>query len=64
MASAGSSIAPGCDGRSELSNFDYLVLASIADSSHLPAMASYRPVGTPQSAPGVLDRSDKRYSER
>jgi hypothetical protein len=64
-ASAGSSNAPGCQGRPKLSNFDYLVLASIADSPHLPAMASYRPVGTQHSAPGLLGRSaDKHFGQR
>jgi hypothetical protein len=64
-ASAGSSNTPACHGRPKLSNFDYLVLASIADSPQLPAMASYRPLGTPRGAPSALDRSsDKRYSQR
>jgi hypothetical protein len=61
-ASASSSNTPGCHGRPKLSNFDYLVLASIADSPHLPAMASYRPMRTQHSVPSLLDRSaDKRY---
>ena len=61
-ASAGSSNTPGCHGRPKLSNFDYLVLASIADSPHLPAMAGYRPMRTQHSVPSLLDRSaDKRY---
>lgn len=64
-ASAGSSDTPGCHGRPKLSNFDYLVLASIADSPRLPAMASYRPMGTQRSAPSLLERSaDKHYSQR
>jgi hypothetical protein len=70
-ASAGSSNSPACHGRPKLSNFDYLVLASIADSTQFPAMASFRPLGTQHSlaaqhgAPGALDRSiDKRYSQR
>jgi hypothetical protein len=63
-ALAGSSNAPACRGRPKLSNFDYLVLASIADSPQLSAMASYRPMGTQHSAPGPLDRSaDKHYSQ-
>jgi hypothetical protein len=63
-ASAGSSNTPG-HGRPKLSNFDYLVLASIADSPHLPAMASYRPVGTQHSAPSLLDRTaEKHYGQR
>lgn len=49
-ASARSSNSPGCHGRPKLSNFDYLVLASIADSPQLPAMASYRPLATQRSA--------------
>ena len=65
MASAGSSNTPACHGRPKLSNFDYLVLASIADSPQLPAMASYRPMGTQHGAPGPWVRStDKRYSQR
>jgi hypothetical protein len=44
-----------------LSNFDYLVLASIADSPLLPAMASYRPAGTQHSAAGLLDRSADKH---
>jgi hypothetical protein len=63
-ASAGSSITPGCQGRPNLpnlSNFDYLVLASIADSPLLPAMASYRPAGTQHSAAGLLDRSADKH---
>jgi hypothetical protein len=64
-ASAGSSTTPACQGRPKLSNFDYLVLASIADSPQLPAMASYRPMGTQRSASSPLDRSaDKHYSQR
>jgi hypothetical protein len=64
-ASAGSSNTPACRGRAKLSNFDYLVLASIADSPQLPAMASYRPMGMQHSAPSPLDRSvDKHYSQR
>jgi hypothetical protein len=64
-ASAGSSNAPACHGRAKLSNFDYLVLASIADSPQLPAMASYRPMGTQHSASNPLDGStDKHYSQR
>jgi hypothetical protein len=64
-ASAGSSNTPGRHVRSELSNFDYLVLASIADSPQLPAMASYRPVGTQHSAASLLDRSaDRHYGQR
>jgi hypothetical protein len=64
-ASAGSSNTPGCQGRPKLSNFDYLVLASIADSSRLPAMASYRPMGMQHSVPSLLDRSaEKHYSQR
>jgi hypothetical protein len=51
-----------------LSNFDYLVLASIADSPHLAAMASYRLMGTKRSAPSPLDRStdkhDRYYTTR
>jgi hypothetical protein len=42
-ASAGSSAALGCPGRAGPSKLDYLVLASIADSPHLLAMAAYRP---------------------
>jgi hypothetical protein len=42
-ATAGSSAAPGCPGRAGPSKLDYLVLASIADSPHLLAMAAYRP---------------------
>ena len=64
-ASAGSSNTPACRGRPKLSNFDYLVLASIADSPQLSAMASYRPMGTQHSAPSPLDRSaDRHYSQR
>jgi len=42
-ASAGSSAGLECPGRSGPSKLDYLVLASIADSPHLLAMAAYRP---------------------
>jgi hypothetical protein len=42
-ASAGSSAALDCPGRAGPSKLDYLVLASIADSPHLLAMAAYRP---------------------
>jgi len=42
-ASAGSSAALNCPGRAGPSKLDYLVLASIADSPHLLAMAGYRP---------------------
>jgi len=42
-ASAGSSAALDCPGSAGPSKLDYLVLASIADSPHLLAMAAYRP---------------------
>ena len=42
-ASAGSSAARDCPGPAGPSKLDYLVLASIADSPHLLAMAAYRP---------------------
>jgi hypothetical protein len=42
-ASAGSSSGLDCPGRAGPSKLDYLVLASIADSPHLLAMAAYRP---------------------
>jgi hypothetical protein len=42
-ASAGSSASPGCAGHDGPSKLDYLLLASIADSPHLLAMAAYRP---------------------
>jgi hypothetical protein len=41
--SAGSSAARDCPGRAGPSKLDYLVLASIADSPDLLAMAAYRP---------------------
>jgi hypothetical protein len=64
-ASSGSLNFPGCHGRPKLTNFDYLVLASIADSPHLPAMASYRPPAAQHSAPGLSDRlADKHYGQR
>jgi hypothetical protein len=61
MASTGSSSPAGCHGRAKPTNFDYLVLASIADSPRLAAMASYRPAKALRGAPDSLDRSaDKR----
>jgi hypothetical protein len=42
-ASAGSSAALDCPGGAGPSKLDYLVLASIADSPQLLAMAAYRP---------------------
>jgi hypothetical protein len=39
-----------CAAHNRPSNFDYLVLASIADSPHLPAMASYRSTGGQRNA--------------
>jgi|HubBroStandDraft_1064217.scaffolds.fasta_scaffold00041_34 hypothetical protein len=42
-ASAGSPAAHDCHGRAGPSKLDYLVLASIADSPDLLAMAAYRP---------------------
>jgi hypothetical protein len=42
-ASAGSSASPDCPGHAGPSKLDYLVLASIADSPQLLAMAAYRP---------------------
>jgi hypothetical protein len=42
-AASASSAAPHCPGRAGPSKLDYLVLASIADSPHLLAMAAYRP---------------------
>jgi hypothetical protein len=42
-ASAGSSASRDCPGHDGPSKLDYLVLASIADSPHLLAMAAYRP---------------------
>jgi hypothetical protein len=44
-ASVGSSSPHVCAALNRPSNFDYLVLASIADSPHLLAMASYRSTG-------------------
>jgi hypothetical protein len=37
--------------RARPSNFDYLVLASIADSPHILTMASYRPAVRPSKVP-------------
>ncbi len=42
-ASAGSSMPSECPGSAGPSRLDYLVLASIADSSHFLALAAYRP---------------------
>jgi hypothetical protein len=42
-ASAGPSAGLECPGHAGPSKLDYLVLASIADSPHLLAMAAYRP---------------------
>jgi hypothetical protein len=42
-ASAGTSAALECPDLAGPSKLDYLVLASIADSPHLLAMAAYRP---------------------
>jgi hypothetical protein len=42
-ASVDSASARGAHGLAGPSNFDYLVLASIADSPQVLAMASYRP---------------------
>ena len=55
-ASSDSSSLPGRHGHAELSKFDYLVLASIADSPRLTAMASYRPPRVQPGAPGLLVR--------
>jgi hypothetical protein len=56
VASNGSSSLLGRHGHAELSKFDYLVLASMADSPSLTAMASYRPRVQP-GASGSLARS-------
>ena len=45
-ASGGPGRANICQGQSHPSKLDYLVLASIAESPHLLAMASYRPERT------------------
>jgi hypothetical protein len=52
---ADSSNPPACAGLNGPSNFDYLVLASIADAPNLAAMAGYR--STP------AQRSDRTESE-
>ena len=41
-ASDGASSSRACGGLGRATNFDFLVLASIADSPRLPAMAGYR----------------------
>lgn len=48
-ASVDLSSARACAGGQVPSNFDYLVLASIADSSHLLAMVSYHSTAAQQS---------------
>ena len=59
VASSGSSSLVGRHGHAELSKFDYLVLASMADSPRLTAMASYRPRMQPAS--GSLARSVPKH---
>jgi len=49
-ASVDSSSPHACAALNRPSNFDYLVLASIADSPHLLTMASYRLTGTQRDA--------------
>jgi hypothetical protein len=59
VALSGSSSLAGRHGHAELSKFDYLVLASMADSSRLTGMASYRPRVQPAS--GSLARSVPKH---
>jgi hypothetical protein len=60
-ASSASSSLLSHGAHAEPSNFDYLVLASIADSPHLTAMASYRPSRMQPDASGVLVRSASKH---
>jgi hypothetical protein len=60
VASNGSSSLLGRHEHAELSKFDYLVLASMADSPRLTAMASYRP-RVQSGASGSLARSVPKH---
>lgn len=51
-ASDNASSSLACANVGSPSKLDYLVLASIADSPHLLAMASYRSTATQRSEPG------------
>lgn len=46
------------------SNFDYLVLASIADSPHLLAMAGYRSTAKPRAETLPVSAVDRTTNER
>ena len=54
LASSGSSGLLSCRAHAAPSNFDYLVLASIADSPRLTAMASYQPSKLRPGAAGAF----------
>ena len=60
LASGGSSSPLGCRGHAAPSNFDYLVLASIADSPRLTALASYQPRPRPGAAGAFVSPSRKQ----
>ena len=57
-ASADSAFPHACAGRASPSNFDYLVLASIADSPHLAAMASYHSTARQPSVSKPADETN------
>lgn len=62
LAAASADPHHACAAHAGPSNFDYMVLASIADSPHLLAMASYLTTAKPHGAPVSPDRSaDKQY---
>jgi hypothetical protein len=54
-ASDGAADVRACADLGGPSNFDYVVLASLADSPHLLAMASYRTTASQHKDPGPCD---------
>jgi hypothetical protein len=51
LSAASGEIASPCSAAAVPSNFDYVVLASLADSQHPISMTSYRPAA--REAPGT-----------
>jgi hypothetical protein len=63
-ASAAPSDARACASVNGPSNFDYLVLASIADSPHLLAMAGYRSAAEQRGGPKLRPANDLQATHR